>query len=133
MKPVYLVGAGPGDPGLITVKGRQILEQADVVLHDHLANEALLGLAPAHAERIYVGKKKAEHARTNNGGSTRLPRVDVHSIERNAAAIAARLKTRFSAVSPAKDHEEPARRRATRGRRIKCNRRLLSGGRKRRG
>jgi uroporphyrinogen III methyltransferase/synthase len=64
MKPVSLVGAGPGDPGLITVKGREVLEQADVVLHDHLANEALLRLAPPHAELIYVGKKKAEHART---------------------------------------------------------------------
>ena len=64
MKPVYLVGAGPGDPGLITVKGREALEKADVVLHDHLANEALLRLAPLSSELIYVGKKKAEHART---------------------------------------------------------------------
>src|SRR3989454_10486482 len=64
MKPVYLVGAGPGDPGLITCKGRGILERADVVLHDHLANEALLRLAPPHAERIYVGKKKSVHAFT---------------------------------------------------------------------
>jgi uroporphyrinogen III methyltransferase/synthase len=64
MKPVYLVGAGPGDPDLITCKGRRVLERADVVLHDHLANEALLDLAPAHAERIYVGKKKAVHAAT---------------------------------------------------------------------
>jgi uroporphyrinogen III methyltransferase/synthase len=64
MKPVHLVGAGPGDPDLITVKGKSILEHADVVLHDHLANEELLRLAPAHAELIYVGKKKAEHAHT---------------------------------------------------------------------
>ncbi|MBZ5595824.1 MAG: uroporphyrinogen-III C-methyltransferase [Acidobacteriia bacterium] len=64
MKPVCLVGAGPGDPDLITVKGRSVLECADVVLHDHLANEELLRLAPPHAELIYVGKKKAEHART---------------------------------------------------------------------
>jgi uroporphyrinogen III methyltransferase/synthase len=61
---VYLVGAGPGDPGLITVKGRRILEQADVVLFDHLAPEALLDYAPPHAERIYVGKKKSAHAFT---------------------------------------------------------------------
>ena len=46
MSKVYLVGAGPGDPELITVKGRRILEQADTVLYDHLANEALLALAP---------------------------------------------------------------------------------------
>ncbi|MBZ5618519.1 MAG: uroporphyrinogen-III C-methyltransferase [Acidobacteriia bacterium] len=64
MSKVYLVGAGPGDPDLITVKGRRILEQADAVLFDHLAPEALLELAPPHAERIYVGKKKAVHAFT---------------------------------------------------------------------
>ncbi|HKX00168.1 MAG TPA: uroporphyrinogen-III C-methyltransferase [Bryobacteraceae bacterium] len=62
MKPVYLVGAGPGDPELITVKGRRVLAQADAVLYDHLANEALLEVAPAGAERIYVGKKKSVHA-----------------------------------------------------------------------
>src|ERR1035441_6617344 len=59
---VYLVGAGPGDPDLITVKGRRILQQADAVLYDHLANSALLSLAPPHAERLYVGKKKSAHA-----------------------------------------------------------------------
>jgi uroporphyrinogen III methyltransferase/synthase len=58
---VYLVGAGPGDPELITVKGRRILQQADSVLFDHLAPDALLELAPAHAERLYVGKKKSAH------------------------------------------------------------------------
>jgi uroporphyrinogen III methyltransferase/synthase len=59
---VYLVGAGPGDPELITVKGQRILEQADCVLYDHLAPGELLALAPDSAERIYVGKKKADHA-----------------------------------------------------------------------
>jgi uroporphyrinogen III methyltransferase/synthase len=58
---VYLIGAGPGDPELITVKGRRILQQADAVLYDHLANSALLDLAPPHAERLYVGKKKSTH------------------------------------------------------------------------
>ena len=58
---VYLVGAGPGDPGLITVKGRRILERCDAILYDHLAPDALLSLAPAHAERLYVGKKKSAH------------------------------------------------------------------------
>ncbi len=62
MSKVYLVGAGPGDPGLITWKGRRILERADAVLFDHLANPALVELAPPHAERIYVGKKKSLHA-----------------------------------------------------------------------
>jgi uroporphyrinogen III methyltransferase / synthase len=58
---VYLVGAGPGDPGLITLKGRRALERADCVLYDHLASERLLDYAPPHAERIYVGKKRAKH------------------------------------------------------------------------
>jgi len=61
---VYLVGAGPGDPGLITVKGKKILERADSILYDHLASERLLDLAPAHAERVYVGKKRALHEAT---------------------------------------------------------------------
>ena len=59
---VYLVGAGPGDPELITVKGRRVLEIADCILYDHLANPDLLACAPPSAERIYVGKKKADHA-----------------------------------------------------------------------
>ncbi len=49
---VYLIGAGPGDPELITVKGRRILEHADAILYDHLAPDALLDLAPARAERV---------------------------------------------------------------------------------
>ncbi len=61
---VSLVGAGPGDPELITWKGRRLLERADAVLYDHLAPEALLDLAPAHCERLYVGKKKSVHAFT---------------------------------------------------------------------
>ncbi len=59
---VYLIGAGPGDPELITVKARRLLESADCILYDHLASADLLSLAPASAECIYVGKKKSEHA-----------------------------------------------------------------------
>ncbi|MBI1792317.1 MAG: uroporphyrinogen-III C-methyltransferase, partial [Acidobacteria bacterium] len=62
MSKVYLVGAGPGDADLITWKGRLALASADAVLYDHLANPALLDLAPPRAERIYVGKKRAAHA-----------------------------------------------------------------------
>src|SRR5437667_10954628 len=62
MGKVYLVGAGPGDPDLITWKGRRALASADSVLYYHLAPEALLALAPASAEKLYVGKKKAVHA-----------------------------------------------------------------------
>jgi len=60
----YLIGAGPGDPSLITVKGQKILARADVILYDHLASDRLLDLAPANAERIYVGKKRAVHELT---------------------------------------------------------------------
>jgi uroporphyrinogen III methyltransferase / synthase len=61
---VYLIGAGPGDPELITAKGRRLLQQADSILYDNLANDALLALAPAQAERVYVGKKKSTHVFT---------------------------------------------------------------------
>lgn len=54
---VYLVGAGPGDPKLLTLRGKECLEEADVVLYDYLANPVLLDFAPAHAERIYVGRR----------------------------------------------------------------------------
>jgi uroporphyrinogen III methyltransferase/synthase len=61
---VFLVGAGPGDPELITWRGLRLIESADVILYDNLAPAALLSAAPAVAERIYVGKKRAVHART---------------------------------------------------------------------
>jgi uroporphyrinogen III methyltransferase/synthase len=54
---VYLIGAGPGDPGLITVKGVECLEKAEVVIYDYLANPRFLNYAPPDAEVIYVGKK----------------------------------------------------------------------------
>ncbi len=59
---VYLIGAGPGDPGLITVRGRDCLRRAEVVVYDYLANPALLAEAPA-AEHIYVGKTRGCHHR----------------------------------------------------------------------
>lgn len=58
---VWLVGAGPGDPGLLTLRGRELLERAETVVYDELANRALLDFAPAAAERIYVGKKAGQH------------------------------------------------------------------------
>jgi len=59
---VYFVGAGPGDPELLTLKGRRVLGLAGSVLYDHLANEALLEFAPASAEKLYVGKKRSIRA-----------------------------------------------------------------------
>ncbi len=58
---VYLIGAGPGDPGLITVKGLGCLRKADVVVYDYLANEEFLNSLPQGVERIYVGKKGGDH------------------------------------------------------------------------
>jgi len=58
---VYLVGAGPGDPGLITVKGRQCIEDAQVIIYDYLAAPELLKHAQQNAELIYVGKKGGDH------------------------------------------------------------------------
>lgn len=56
-----LVGAGPGDPELITLKGIRALESADVVLYDALANDELLNYVPANIPRIYVGKRAGSH------------------------------------------------------------------------
>jgi uroporphyrin-III C-methyltransferase len=68
---VYLVGAGPGDPGLLTLRGAEVLRRADVVLYDRLAPEALLDLAPARAERIDVGKIP---------GSTRVDQTAINDL-----------------------------------------------------
>lgn len=60
---VYLVGAGPGDPGLISVKGLDCLRQADVIIYDRLVDEQLLESTPGPAEKIFAGKAAREHAR----------------------------------------------------------------------
>jgi len=57
---VYLVGAGPGDPGLITVTGRQRLKEADVIVYDRLVSDALLKEARPDAELLFVGKVAGE-------------------------------------------------------------------------
>jgi uroporphyrinogen III methyltransferase/synthase len=65
MKPpgkVWLIGAGPGDPGLITVAGVAALAEAEVVVYDRLVNAQLLALAPSSAERVFVGKEAGAHA-----------------------------------------------------------------------
>ncbi|MBS0334276.1 MAG: uroporphyrinogen-III C-methyltransferase [Proteobacteria bacterium] len=59
---VWLVGAGPGDPDLLTVKALKALEKAQVVVHDGLVSDEILALAPAKARRISVAKRKSRHS-----------------------------------------------------------------------
>lgn len=83
---VYLIGAGPGDPGLLTLKGKAILEKADVVVYDALANDALLVHTRPDAEKIYVGKVAGDHA---------LPQDQINALiiaKAKEGKIVARLK-----------------------------------------
>ncbi|MGV6807357.1 MAG: uroporphyrinogen-III C-methyltransferase [bacterium] len=59
---VYLVGAGPGDPELLTVKAVKAIKSSDVIVYDRLVDPRILALAPPAAERIYVGKRKDRHS-----------------------------------------------------------------------
>ena len=83
---VYLVGAGPGDPALITLRGLQLIEQADVIVYDYLVSSTLLHHAPPAAELIYVGKKAGRHTLSQEKINERL-------IEKaHAAGCVVRLK-----------------------------------------
>ena len=64
---VYIVGAGPGDPGLFSLKGKLVLENADVVLVDHLVHPSLLSFCKENTEIVYVGKQRGKHSITQKG------------------------------------------------------------------
>jgi uroporphyrin-III C-methyltransferase len=79
---VYLVGAGPGDPGLLTVKARDLLETCDVVIYDYLVNPEMLPHVPVRAERIYVGKV---------GGGRQTPQDQINDLLIRHAQTGARV------------------------------------------
>lgn len=82
----YLVGAGAGDPGLLTLLARDCLARAEVVYHDHLASDAVLGFAPASADLVYVGKQAGQHA---------LPQEEINRLlvrDTAAGKVVVRLK-----------------------------------------
>ncbi len=83
---VYLIGAGPGDPGLITVKGLECVKKADVLIYDYLANERLLDQRRPDAELLYVGKQ---------GGKHTLPQEEINALivkKAQEGKIVARVK-----------------------------------------
>src|SRR5438477_2066212 len=77
---VYLVGAGPGDPGLLTVRGAEVLARADVVVYDRLSVASLLDLVPPAAERISVGK-------TPRGPSVSQDDINALLVEKGKAGL----------------------------------------------
>lgn len=86
MADVYLIGAGPGDPGLLTLKAKEILETADVVVYDYLANPEFLSYCRPEAEILYVGKKGGDHT---------LPQDQINALiieKARAGKVVARLK-----------------------------------------
>ena len=82
---VYLVGAGPGDPALATIKAIGCLQQAEVIIYDYLASDKLLEFAPPQAERIYVGKKAGDHAMSQE-------QINALLVEKGRTSIVVRLK-----------------------------------------
>lgn len=83
---VYLIGAGPGDLDLITIKGMKCLKRADVVVYDHLANEGLLEFVKEGCQIIYAGKKEGKHTLSQKGINRLLIK------KAKAGSIVARLK-----------------------------------------
>jgi uroporphyrin-III C-methyltransferase/precorrin-2 dehydrogenase/sirohydrochlorin ferrochelatase len=72
---VFLVGAGPGAPDLLTLRAHRLLGEADVIVHDRLVSDAVLDMARRDAERIYVGKARADHCLPQEGINALLVRL----------------------------------------------------------
>ena len=72
---VFLVGAGPGDPDLLTVKAQRCIQQAQVVVHDNLVSQAILDQIPSGVQRIYVGKQRGNHTLAQEGINALLVRL----------------------------------------------------------
>ena len=72
---VWLVGAGPGDPDLLTLKAARLLAHADVVVHDNLVSDEVLACIGAQARRIYAGKQRCRHALTQDEINALLVRL----------------------------------------------------------
>jgi uroporphyrinogen III methyltransferase/synthase len=79
---VFLVGAGPGDPGLLTLRAAEVLGRADVLLYDALASDAIVALAPPPCERIFVGKRAGAHA---------MPQAEIERLAIERARSGARV------------------------------------------
>lgn len=88
---VYLLGTGPGDPGLLTLKALRILQDADVVLYDRLVSEDILRLANPAALMVYVGKQRSYHTRTQQ---------EIHELLRTFAADAGARVVRLKGGDP---------------------------------
>ena len=95
---VALVGAGPGDPGLLTLRAWSLLQQADAVVYDRLVSDALMDLLPAACSRHYVGKTSGYHS---------LPQPEINQLladlaKQNKRVVRLRAATRSSSVAAPK-------------------------------
>ena len=85
---VYLIGAGPGDPGLLTIRGKEILENADVVVYDRLVSPAILGMCNPKAKMVDVGKMPTHH----KVKQSEINKLLVQFAKENPSGVIARLK-----------------------------------------